>query len=159
MTFTVSSNVKSTLQVNKINSKIVSVGYFEKAGKMQCQVSLFKETCVGPYTCSCIAKRSIMMHWWIVPPLPSTVVNTVIMPLQLFPWCVVAYSTLELFYLISPGVLLQWKKEWASSHTPRSNIAWECCIQWMAIPSISDGQSDKKGDINWSSKWSNQHFL
>ena len=34
----------------------------------------------------------------------------------------------------------KWKKEWASSHTPRSNIAWECCIQWMAIPSISDGQ-------------------
>ena len=51
------------------------------------------------------------------------------------------------------------KKEWASSHTPRSNIAWECCIQWMAIPSIRDGQSDKKGDINCSSKGSNQHFL
>ena len=31
----------------------------------------------------------------------------------------------------------------------------------MAIPSItgSDGQSDKKGDINCSSKGSNQHFL
>ena len=52
-----------------------------------------------------------------------------------------------------------WKKEWASSHTPRSNIAWECCIQWMAIQSIRDGQSDKKGDINCSSKGSNQHFL
>ena len=22
----------------------------------------------------------------------------------------------------------EWKKEWASSHTPRSNIAWECCM-------------------------------
>ena len=54
---------------------------------------------------------------------------------------------------------VKWKKEWASSHTPRSNIAWECCIQWIAIPSISDGQSDKKGDINCSSKGSNQHFL
>ena len=55
----------------------------------------------------------------------------------------------------------KWKKEWASSHTPLSIIAWECCIQWMAIPSItgSDGQSDKKGDINCSSKGSNQHFL
>ena len=39
----------------------------------------------------------------------------------------------------------KWKKEWASSHTPRSNIAWECCIQWMAIPSIRDRQWDKKG--------------
>ena len=29
----------------------------------------------------------------------------------------------------------------------------------MAIPSIRDGQSDKKGDINCSSKGSNQHFL
>ena len=29
----------------------------------------------------------------------------------------------------------------------------------MAIPSIKDGQSDKKGDINCSSKGSNQHFL
>ena len=48
----------------------------------------------------------------------------------------------------------KWKKEWASSHTPRSNIAWECCIQWMAIPSIRDGKSDKKGDINCSSKGS-----
>ena len=53
----------------------------------------------------------------------------------------------------------KWKKEWASSHTPRSNIAWEGCIQWMAIPSSKDGQSDKKGDINCSSKGSNQHFL
>ena len=35
----------------------------------------------------------------------------------------------------------KWKKEWASSHTPRSNIAWECCMQRMAIASISDGQS------------------
>ena len=25
---------------------------------------------------------------------------------------------------------------------PRSNIALECCIQWMAIPSISEGQSN-----------------
>ena len=55
--------------------------------------------------------------------------------------------------------LENWKKEWASSHTPRSNIAWECCIQWMAIPSIRDGQSDKKGHINCSSKGSNQHFM
>lgn len=54
-----------------------------------------------------------LMHWWIVPPLSSTVVNTVIMSLQLFPWCVVAYSTLELFYLISPGVLLH-KSLWQS---------------------------------------------
>ena len=46
------------------------------------------------------------------------------------------------------------KKEWASSHTPRSNIAWECCIQWMAFPSIRDGQSDNKGNINCSSKGS-----
>ena len=30
-----------------------------------------------------------------------------------------------------------------SSHTPRSNIAWECCIQWMANPSISDGQLER----------------
>ena len=30
---------------------------------------------------------------------------------------------------------------------------------WMAIPSISDGQSEKKGDKNCSSKGSNQHFL
>ena len=37
-----------------------------------------------------------------------------------------------------------WKKEWASSHTPCSSIAWECCIQRMAIQSISDGQSDRK---------------
>ena len=36
------------------------------------------------------------------------------------------------------------KKEWASSHTPHSNIAWECCIQRMAISSISDRQSDRK---------------
>ena len=34
------------------------------------------------------------------------------------------------------------QKEWASSHTPRSNIALECCIQRMTIPRISDGQSD-----------------
>ena len=27
-------------------------------------------------------------------------------------------------------------KEWASQHTPRSNIAWECWIQRMAISSI-----------------------
>ena len=39
----------------------------------------------------------------------------------------------------------KWKKEWASSHTPRSNIAWECCIQWMAIPSIATGNQTKKG--------------
>ena len=38
----------------------------------------------------------------------------------------------------------KWKKEWASSHTPCSNIAWECCIQRMAIPSISDQQLDRK---------------
>ena len=37
---------------------------------------------------------------------------------------------------ISYFTSFQWKKEWASSHTPRSNIAWEC---------ISDRQSDKKG--------------
>ena len=37
-----------------------------------------------------------------------------------------------------------WKKELTSLHTPRSKIAWECCIQRMAIPSISDGQSDRK---------------
>ena len=45
----------------------------------------------------------------------------------------------------SPGgtPMCEWKKEWASSHTPRSNIAWESCIQRMAIPSISDGQSDR----------------
>ena len=24
--------------------------------------------------------------------------------------------------------IIKWKKEWASSHTPRSNIAWECCM-------------------------------
>ena len=46
------------------------------------------------------------------------------------------------YYIQYNGI---WKKEWASSHTPRSNIDWECCIQWMAIPSIRDGQSDKKG--------------
>ena len=28
-----------------------------------------------------------------------------------------------------------------------------------AIPNIRDGQSDKKGEINYSSKRSNQHFL
>ena len=33
---------------------------------------------------------------------------------------------------------------WASSHTTRPKIALEWCIQWMAIPSISDGQSDRK---------------
>ena len=54
-------------------------------------------------------------------------------------------------HLFSKG---EWKKEWASSHTPRSNIAWECCIQWKGTPSIRDGQSDKKGDINCSSKGS-----
>ena len=59
----------------------------------------------------------------------------------------------------SNKILQKWKKEWASSHTPRSNMAWEGCIQWMAIPSIRDGQSDKKGDIYCSSKGSNQHFL
>ena len=37
-----------------------------------------------------------------------------------------------------------WKKEWASSHAPHSNIAWECCVQRMVIPSICDGQSDRK---------------
>ena len=48
------------------------------------------------------------------------------------------------FYSLSFSLRSQkWKKEWASSHTPRSNIAWECWIQWMAIPSISDGLSDK----------------
>ena len=54
---------------------------------------------------------------------------------------------------------VQMKEEWASSHTPRSNIAWEWCIQRIAIASISDGQSAKKGYINCSSKGSNQHFL
>ena len=49
-------------------------------------------------------------------------------------------------------LLSKWKKEWASSHTPRSNIAWECCIQWMAIPSIRDSHSDKKGNIKCTSK-------
>ena len=29
--------------------------------------------------------HNALMHCWIVPPLPSTVVNTVIMSLQLFP--------------------------------------------------------------------------
>ena len=43
-----------------------------------------------------------------------------------------------------PILQKKWKKEWASSHTPHSNIAWECCIQRMAIPSISDGQWDWK---------------
>ena len=46
--------------------------------------------------------------------------------------------------VVSVHFYCKWKKEWASSHTPRSNIAWECCIQRMAIPSISDGQSDRK---------------
>ena len=38
----------------------------------------------------------------------------------------------------------RWKKEWASSHTPGSNTAWECCIQRMSIPSISVWQSGRK---------------
>ena len=43
--------------------------------------------------------------------------------------------------------IVKWKKEWASSHTPRSNIAWECCIQWMAIPSMSKAIEQKTSFI------------
>ena len=42
---------------------------------------------------------------------------------------------------------------------PTLQHCWECCIQWMAIPSIIYGQSNKKGNRNCSSKGSNQHFL
>ena len=44
------------------------------------------------------------------------------------------------------------------AHIPHAPTLLENA-EWMAIPSISDGQSDKKGDINCSSKGSNQHFL
>ena len=37
----------------------------------------------------------------------------------------------------------KWKKEWASSHTPCFIIGWECCIQWMDIPSISNSEKKK----------------
>ena len=46
-------------------------------------------------------------------------------------------------------LIIKWKKEWARSHTPPSNIAWECYIQRMAIPSISDGQSDRKSVVSF----------
>ena len=36
------------------------------------------------------------------------------------------------------------RKSEQAHKTQPSNIAWECCIQRMAIPSISDGQSDRK---------------
>ena len=77
-------------------------------------------------------------------------------------WCynlINNYNNLPIKLYLLQSLQEKWKKEWASSHTPRSNIAWECSIQWMAIPSIRDRQSDKKGDINCSSKGSNQHFL
>ena len=70
-----------------------------------------------------------------------------------FPWVLFKLHVHDLWYSFWPFFksesrfrqsLIKWKKEWASSHTPRSNIAWECCIQQMAIPSISDGQSDRK---------------
>ena len=35
------------------------------------------------------------------------------------------------------NVQVKWKKDWASSHTLRSNNAWEWCKQRMAIPSIT----------------------
>ena len=66
--------------------------------------------------------------------------------------CLIPFLPLPIFYnyyQIWFHVLLfncneKWKKEWASSNTPRSNIAWECCIQRISIPSISDGQSERK---------------
>ena len=83
-------------------------------------------------------------------------------------WCVMfhgafgsirSFNVFQISHCLNEGLVVeQWMKN-ESSHTPRSNIAWECCIQWMAIPSIRDGQSDKKGDINCCSKGSNQHFL
>ena len=40
-------------------------------------------------------------------------------------------------------VLRKWKKEWASTHNPRSNIAWECCIQWQ-FQALVTGNPTKK---------------
>ena len=42
-------------------------------------------------------------------------------------------------------LISKWKKEWASSQTPHSNIAWECCIQWLAIQALVTGNQTKKG--------------
>ena len=73
------------------------------------------------------------------------------------------------------SIIFRWKKEWAGSHTPRSNVAWKCCIKRMAIPSIivTGNRTENqfhlrctrkiwpkfKTDINCSLKRSNQHFL
>ena len=80
------------------------------------------------------------------------------------------------FYIAAWNVHFnKWMLEWASSYTPRSNIAWECCIQHMAIPSISGVQSYRKQvsskmhkiilakvqkgyNIKGSIKRSNEHF-
>ena len=38
-----------------------------------------------------------------------------------------------------------WKKEWASSHTPCSSIAWECCIQeWQFKALVTGNQKIRK---------------
>ena len=65
----------------------------------------------------------------------------------------------------SYGVLCEWKlqdicneRKSEQAHIPHAPTLLENAI-CMTIPSINDGQSEKKGDINCSSKGSNQHFL
>ena len=42
-------------------------------------------------------------------------------------------------------LLVSWKKEWASSHTPRFNIAVECCISEWQFQTLVTGNRTKKG--------------
>ena len=46
------------------------------------------------------------------------------------------------------------------AHIPRAPTLLENAVyNELQFQAFSDGQSDKKGDINCSSKGSNQHFL